>query len=74
MSLLLLAAALVTLVGRARSESFSPDNERLGIAYEFKIHLDAGKEDCFYQLIQPHSSLYVAFQVSGWLEALLRAS
>lgn len=46
------------------AESFSPENERLGVAYEFKIHLDAGKEDCYYQFVQPNSSLYVAFQVT----------
>jgi len=46
-------------------ESYSSTNfeEKLGIAYEFKIHIDAGREDCFYQNIQHSSSLYVAFQV-----------
>lgn len=37
--------------------------ERLGVAYEFKIHVDAGREECFYQNVQPGSSLFVAFQV-----------
>jgi hypothetical protein len=46
-------------------ESYSSTNfeDKLGIAYEFKIHIDAGREDCFYQNIQHSSSLYVAFQV-----------
>jgi len=49
----------------SRSESYSAANfeDKLGTAYEFKIHIDAGREDCFYQLIKPGSSLYVAFQV-----------
>lgn len=42
-------------------EGWLPD--RLGISYEFKIHIDAGKEECFYQDIQEHTTLYVAFQV-----------
>lgn len=54
---------LLLFVSHVTCESFSPDNERLGIAYEFKINLDPGKEDCFYQYIRAHSSLYVAFQV-----------
>ncbi|OTF73313.1 transmembrane emp24 domain-containing protein 1-like protein, partial [Euroglyphus maynei] len=37
--------------------------ENLGTAFEFKIHIDAGKEDCFYQYIEQGSSLYIAFQV-----------
>lgn len=36
----------------------------LGTAYEFKIHIDAGKEDCYYQYVDAGSSLYVAFQVN----------
>lgn len=54
---------LLFFASRVFGESFSPENERLGVAYEFKIHLDAGKEDCYYQFVQPNSSLYVAFQV-----------
>jgi hypothetical protein len=51
--------------GELQSESYSAANfeDKLGIAYEFKIHIDAGREDCFYQFIQQSSSLYVAFQV-----------
>ncbi|XP_054154298.1 transmembrane emp24 domain-containing protein 6-like [Oppia nitens] len=54
-----------TCLTRALAESYSSTNfeDKLGIAYEFKIHIDAGKEDCFYQYIQQSSSLYVAFQV-----------
>lgn len=34
-----------------------------GIAMDYKIHIDAGKEDCYYQYVHPGSTLYVAFQV-----------
>lgn len=54
---------ILFIISYVSGESFSPDNERLGVAYEFKVHLDAGKEDCFYQYVRAHSSLYVAFQV-----------
>lgn len=49
-----------------KSESFSSnfDSNSLGQAFEFKIHIDAGKEECFYQNIEQGASLYVAFHVS----------
>ncbi|GAB6018438.1 hypothetical protein CHUAL_000146 [Chamberlinius hualienensis] len=34
-----------------------------GVAFEVKVHVDAGKEDCFYQSVDPKASLYIAFQV-----------
>lgn len=37
--------------------------QSLGTAFEFKIHVDPGKEDCYYQLIEAGASLYVSFQV-----------
>ncbi|KAI1297224.1 Transmembrane emp24 domain-containing protein 6 [Halotydeus destructor] len=50
------------LFSSVQCDSYSAD-ERLGVAYEFRIHVDPGKEDCFWQQVQPQSSLYVAFQV-----------
>lgn len=56
---------LLMIISFIKTESFGSDvDERLGVAYEFKIHVDPGKEDCFFQHVHPHSSLYVAFQVS----------
>lgn len=54
------------LICVAKSESFSSsfDSNSLGQAFEFKIHIDAGKEECFYQQIEKGASLYVAFHVS----------
>lgn len=34
------------------------------VAMDYKIHLDAGKEDCYYQYVQPGATLYVSFQAS----------
>jgi len=34
-----------------------------GVAMDYKVHIDAGKEDCYYQYVHPGSTLYVAFQV-----------
>ena len=53
---------VLSLISSSHCDSFAAD-ERLGVAYEFKVHVDSGKEDCFYQYVQPQSSLYVAFQV-----------
>lgn len=68
--LLVLSGGLLFLVGLARGDSYSDIDERLGVAFEFKVHVDPGKEDCFYQHVQPQSSLYVAFQVSALASSL----
>lgn len=39
------------------------DSSTPGVAYEFKLHIDAGKEDCFYQAVEPSANFFVAFQV-----------
>lgn len=33
------------------------------VAMDYKVHLPAGKEDCYYQYVQPGATLYVSFQV-----------
>jgi len=33
------------------------------IALDYKIHVDAGREDCYYQYIRTGSAVYVQFQV-----------
>lgn len=34
-----------------------------GIAMEYKVHVDAGKEDCYWQYVHPAATLYVSYQV-----------
>lgn len=35
------------------------------VAMDYKVHVDAGKEDCYFQYVQPGAAFYVSFQVSG---------
>jgi len=34
-----------------------------GIAMEYKVHVDAGKEDCYWQYVHPGATLYISYQV-----------
>lgn len=34
-----------------------------GVAMEYKVHVDAGKEDCYYQYVHTGATLYVSYQV-----------
>jgi len=38
-------------------------NEAPGIAMEYKVHVEAGKEDCYWQYVHPGATLYVSYQV-----------
>lgn len=33
------------------------------VAMDYKVHLDAGKEDCYHQYVQPGATFYVSFSV-----------
>lgn len=58
-----LAVAAVLLIIGCDSETHL-SSESLGVSYEFKLHVDAGKEECFYQYVEQNASVYVSFQVS----------
>lgn len=52
-----------TLVEAQSSEK--PWYEALpAVAMDYKVHIDAGKEDCYFQYVQPGAAFYVSFQVS----------
>lgn len=34
-----------------------------GVAMEYKVHVDAGKEDCYWQFVHPGATFYVSYQV-----------
>jgi hypothetical protein len=34
-----------------------------GVAMEYKVHVDSGKEDCYYQYVHEGATLYVSQQV-----------
>lgn len=33
------------------------------VAMDYKVHIDPGKEDCYYQYVNPGAAFYVSFQV-----------
>ncbi|KAI4460454.1 transmembrane emp24 domain-containing protein [Holotrichia oblita] len=35
------------------------------VAMDYKVHIDPGKEDCYFQYVNPGATFYVSFQVSG---------
>ena len=35
-----------------------------GLAMDYRIWVEAGKEECFYQYVQPGAQFYVSFHVS----------
>lgn len=65
----LLGGYLVQLVGSQEApqqQEERPWYEALpAVAMDYKVHIEAGKEDCYYQYVQPGSTFYVSFQV-GW--------
>lgn len=34
------------------------------VSMDFNVHLDAGKEDCFFHYVQPDAAFYVSYQVN----------
>lgn len=34
------------------------------VAMDYKVKIDAGKEDCYYQFVSPGATFYASFQVS----------
>lgn len=60
--LILATCFLLPVLSLATLEDWSFDNAP-GIAMEYKIHLDAGKEDCYYQYVHPGATLYINVQV-----------
>ena len=39
------------------------DPDAPAVAMEYKVHVDPGKEECYYQYVQRTATLYVSFQV-----------
>ena len=33
------------------------------VAMEYKVHVDPGKEECYFQFVQKGATIYVSFQV-----------
>lgn len=41
------------------------------VAMDYKVHIDPGKEDCYYQFVNPGATFYVSFQVSNLNTSLI---
>lgn len=60
LSLILLCSIVFTL-----AQVTVPWYENLpAVAMDYKVHIDPGKEDCYYQYVNPSATFYVSFQVS----------
>ena len=34
---------------------------------DYRVHIDAGKEDCYYQFVHQGATIYASMSVSSWL-------
>jgi hypothetical protein len=51
------------------SETTVPWYESLpAVAMDYKVHIDAGKEDCYFQYVNPGATFYVSFQVRNHIQ------
>lgn len=41
------------------------------VAMDYKVHIDPGKEDCYFQYVNPGATFYASFQVSFIISTLL---
>lgn len=52
------------LCGLTQTETTQPWYETLpAVAMDYKVHIDPGKEDCYFQYVNPGATFYVSFQV-----------
>lgn len=55
---------VLSIVGDVFSTSPAPWYENLpAVTMDYKVHIDAGKEDCYYQYVQPGATFYASYQV-----------
>ncbi|KAG8229491.1 hypothetical protein J437_LFUL010066 [Ladona fulva] len=56
--------AIVQLFSVCGEETTIPWYENLpAVAMDYKVHIDPGKEDCYFQYVNPGATFYVSFQV-----------
>lgn len=62
---------ILSLVGDVSSTSAAPWYENLpAVTMDYKVHIDAGKEDCYFQYVQPGATFYASYQVISWFSGL----
>ncbi|XP_063620005.1 transmembrane emp24 domain-containing protein 5 [Cydia splendana] len=55
---------ILSLVGDVNTSSPAPWYENLpAVTMDYKVHIDAGKEDCYFQYVQPGATFYASYQV-----------
>ena len=55
---------LLNLFSLSFLETAVPWYESLpAVAMDYKVHIDPGKEDCYFQYVNPGATFYVSFQV-----------
>lgn len=55
-----------SLSNLTKGQSTVPWYENLpAVAMDYKVHIDPGKEDCYFQYVNPGATFYVSFQVNG---------
>jgi hypothetical protein len=60
---------LIYFVQICDSETTVPWYESLpAVAMDYKVHIDPGKEDCYFQYVNPGATFYVSFQVRKHLQ------
>lgn len=59
---LILLGVFLLLITPFEIDSFSYENLP-AVAMDYRVHIDAGKEDCFSQYVNPGATFYVSFQV-----------
>ncbi|KAJ2952520.1 hypothetical protein O0L34_g6836 [Tuta absoluta] len=63
-SVITLILTILSLVGDVFSNTAAPWYENLpAVTMDYKVHIDAGKEDCYYQYVQPGATFYASYQV-----------
>lgn len=55
---------VLSLVGDVFSQSAAPWYENMpAVTMDYKVHIDAGKEDCYYQYVPVGATFYASYQV-----------
>lgn len=63
--LLFILASVFTVFDVSEGQGTVPWYENLpAVAMDYKVHIDPGKEDCYFQYVNPGATFYVSFQVS----------
>ena len=62
----ILTIVVFSLTCRSFGQVTTPWYENLpAVAMDYKVHIDPGKEDCYFQYVNPGATFYVSFQVSN---------